>query len=146
MFVLDADVLSALAPARRQPALSLVQWIRTRADDLYLSAVTIAEIEAGAARLRRIHASQKAGLIEHWIEAMITLFGTRILAFDTSVAKLAGALHDKARAGGIEPGFADVAIAATAHQRGFLLLTRNVKDFGALGVPFHDPFVTLPIR
>jgi predicted nucleic acid-binding protein len=145
MFVLDTDVLSALAPARRQPALSLVQWIRTRADDLYLSAVTIAEIEAGAARLHRIRAGQKARLIEYWIEATIVLFGSRILAFDTSVAKLAGRLHDKARASGIEPGFADVAIAATAHRHGFLLLTRNVKDFAALDISYHDPFVTLPV-
>jgi toxin FitB len=67
---------------------------------------------------------------------------TRRCARSTS-ARTAGALSDLARNRGA-PGFADVAIAATAKCRGFTILTTNVRHFEPLGVPFSDPFAGLP--
>lgn len=144
MFLLDTDVVSVLAPQRHQSFPALVQWLHERSDELHLSAVTIAEVEAGAARLRRTGASGKAAKIGRWIDAIEALFSARILAFDTAVARIAGQLHDRARAAGIEPGFADIAIAATAERHGLTLLTRNVRHFAPLGVSWHDPFAALP--
>jgi hypothetical protein len=72
------------------------------------------------------------------------LYGERILPFDVPAARIAGALSDVARSKGQAPGFADVAIAATAKRRGLTILTTNVRHFAPLGVPFLDPFAGLP--
>jgi predicted nucleic acid-binding protein len=144
MFLLDTDVVSALGPQRHAPAPQLADWLRANSDDLYLSTVSIAEFKAGAAKLERIGAGERSRLIGRWIEATVELFDRRILPFDLSVAMVAGALQDRARAAGIEPGFADVAIAATAERHDLTILTRNVRHFAPFNVPMHDPFAALP--
>jgi predicted nucleic acid-binding protein len=144
MYLLDTNVVSALGPGRGGDAADVANWIGKRSDQLYLSAVTIAETEAGAARLRRIGAHRRAELIGRWIEGLIALFANRILPFDLHAARAAGLLHDRARARGFEPGFADVAIASTAKTHRLLVLTRNAKHFSAIGIAFHDPFVSPP--
>lgn len=111
---------------------------------LFLSAVSIAEIEDGIAKLRREGARRKAGSLAAWLETLLHLYSDRVLAFDVDTARIAGALSDKARGQGLAPGFADIVIAATAVNRGLTLLTRNTKDFVRLGVAMHDPFVSLP--
>lgn len=111
---------------------------------LFLSAVSIAEIEDGVAKLRREGAKRKAEGLSAWLEALLHLYGDRVLAFDVDVARAAGALADKARGLGLSPGFADIMIAATASHYGLTLLTRNTKDFAKLGVALHDPYATLP--
>ena len=144
MYLLDTNVVSALGPGRSTKTEPLADWLRAKTDLLFLSVVTIAELEAGVAKLRRNGTERKAELIGAWIEAVLALFGARVLAFGIAEARIAGALHDRARAAGIDPGFADVAIAATASQHGLLILTRNTRHFSALGVPLHDPFKALP--
>jgi predicted nucleic acid-binding protein len=72
------------------------------------------------------------------------LYGDRILPFDLAAARIAGALSDVARSRGSASGFADIAIAATAHYRGLTLLTRNTRHFAPLGLPTVNPFVRLP--
>ena len=111
---------------------------------LFLSAVTVAEIEDGIAKARRMGASRKADHLAAWFDAVLHLYGDRILALDTDVARTAGRLSDKARAGGMSPGFADVIIAATADHHHLTVLTRNLKHFQGMGVRVHDPFVKLP--
>jgi hypothetical protein len=73
-------------------------------------------------------------------------YGDRILPFDLAAARIAGALSDVARSRGSTPGFADIAIAATAHCRGLTLLTRNTRHFAPLGLPAVNPFERLPIK
>lgn len=51
---------------------------------------------------------------------------------------------DKAREAGHSPGFADVAIAATAESQGLTVLTRNLRHFAPIGIAAIDPFQTLP--
>jgi hypothetical protein len=68
--------------------------------------------------------------------------GERILPFDLKAATIAGALSDRAAAKGRAPGFADIAIAATAETRALVLLTRNVRNFERLCDPVIDPFET----
>ena len=113
-------------------------------DRLFLSAITIAEIEDGIAQTRRKGASRKAAALESWLEALLHLYKSRVLPFDLSAARIAGKLSDRARSKGHTPGFADVAIAATAAALGLIVLTRNVRHFASLKVSVHNPFEALP--
>jgi toxin FitB len=109
-----------------------------------VSAVTIAEIEAGIARLRRQGSRRKADGLTAWLDTVLHLYAERVLPFEVQAARIAGALSDRAHRKGHAPGFADVAIATTAKLRGFTILTRNARHFEPLGVPFLDPFAELP--
>ena len=57
---------------------------------LFLSAVTVAEIEDGIAKLRREGATRKSEDLKDWFETVLHLYGDRVLAFDTPVARIAG--------------------------------------------------------
>jgi len=111
---------------------------------LFLSAVTVLEVQAGIAKADREGARQKAEALAAWLEATLHLYGERVLALGIEVAKVAGDMSDKAKAMGRSPGLADIAIAATAAHHGLTVLTRNVKHFADLGVTLHDPFLSLP--
>ena len=111
---------------------------------LYLSVVTITEIEDGIAKAAREGASRKAGLLGEWLDTLLHLYGARVLAVDTATARLAGQLSDLARGRGHAPGFADLLIGATAQSRGYVVLTRNLRHFAPMGIPAHDPFAGLP--
>ena len=64
--------------------------------------------------------------------------------FDVEAARIAGELTDKAQSVGQSPGFADLAIAATAASRSLTILTRNLRHFTPLGIAVIDPLDTLP--
>lgn len=144
MYLVDTNVLSAAAPGRQERSATLVAWMDAQSDDLFLSAVTVAEICGGIAKLRRTGSASRAESLEDWLELVLHLYVARVLPFDIAVARVAGALADRARAAGHSPGFADVAIAATAVNRNLVVLTRNLRHFGPLQVPAHDPFNSLP--
>jgi predicted nucleic acid-binding protein len=111
---------------------------------LYLSVVSVAEIEDGIAKARREKARRKAADLAAWLEVLLHLYASRILAFDLPAARIAGALSDMARSQGTAPGFGDLAIAATARRHGLTILTRNTRHFTPLGVPAVNPFEELP--
>ncbi|MGH6898716.1 MAG: type II toxin-antitoxin system VapC family toxin [Geminicoccaceae bacterium] len=144
MYLVDTDVVSAGAPSKTAFPQALVAWMDENSAALYLSAVSIAEIEAGIARLRRHGADRRAHDLTAWLDTVLHLYAARVLPFEAGAARIAGALSDRARGEGQAPGFADVAIAATAQLCGFTILTRNARHFEPLGVPFLDPFVRLP--
>ena len=106
-------------------------------DRLFVSAVTVAEIWAGIARMQRTGSAPRAESLEDWLELVLHLYAERVLPFDIVAARVAGALTDRARAAGHAPGFADIAIAATA-------ASRNLRHFGPLKVPAQNPFDSLP--
>jgi len=115
-----------------------------QSDKLFLSVVTIAEIEDGIAKASREKARRKAADLTEWLETLLHLYGSRVLAFDLAAARIAGVLSDVARSRGASPGFADVAIAATARLHRLIILTRNSRHFTPLGVPTVNPFDGLP--
>jgi predicted nucleic acid-binding protein len=143
-FLLDTSVLSILAPGRPEREASLVTWLQTRSDRLYVSAVTISEIEQGICKLRRAGGTERADGLARWLDALIDEGGDRILSFDAPAGRIAGALSDGAIATGRHPGFPDVAIAATAMAHDLILLTRNGRHFAPLGISFIDPSEGLP--
>jgi predicted nucleic acid-binding protein len=85
-----------------------------------------------------------SGLAGQGQEAVVHLYGDRILPVDPAISRIAGKLSDTARGQGHAPGFADILIAATAHHHELVILTRNVRHFEPLGVPVPDPFEALP--
>ena len=144
MYLIDTNVLSSAAPGRFERSPALVEWMDTHSDGLFLSAVTVAEISDGIAKIERTGSASKAVALRNWLELMLHLYGERVLPFDVAAARLAGELTDKARRVGHSPGFADVAIAATAESHSLVVLTRNLRHFAPLGISATDPFETLP--
>jgi predicted nucleic acid-binding protein len=143
-FLVDTNILSAAAPSKVQVPASLLEWMDRHSARLSVSVVTVAEIEDGIAKLQREGASRKANDLTDWLETLIHLYSARILPFDLGAARVAGKLSDTASSRGHAPGFADLAIAATAQQHGLTILTRNLKHFTPLGVDAYDPFARLP--
>lgn len=143
MYLVDTNVISAGAPSRLASA-ELMAWMEAQSALLFLSVVTVAEIEDGIAKLRRQGATRKSEDQTAWLETVLHLYGDRILAFDTTTARIAGVLSDRARGQGEAPGFADIIIAATAQHHSLTILSRNLRHFVPLGVPVLDPFAALP--
>ncbi|MGH8134419.1 MAG: PIN domain-containing protein [Steroidobacteraceae bacterium] len=143
-YLVDTDVLSAGAPSKTQAVPELLEWMDLNSRRLYVSVITIAEIEDGIAKSRREGATRKSSLLAEWLDALVHLYSARILSLDLPAARLAGALSDKARGRGHTPGFADVAIGAIARHHDLTVLTRNVDDYAALGVAAHDAVAELP--
>jgi len=143
VYLVDTNVISAVAPSRPVPS-ALAEWIDLHSASLFLSAVTVAEIEDGIAKLKREGASRKAADLSAWLETMLHLYEDRVLAFDASTARIAGVMTDRARSQGQQPGFADIIIAATAQRHGLTILSSNLRHFEPLGVAVIDPLTTLP--
>ncbi len=144
MYLVDTNVLSEGSPGRPRRFSALIDWMDAHSDEVFLSAVTVAEICDGIAKAQRTGRRSKAGGLAEWLEVVLHLYAARVLPFDVPAARMAGALMDQARAAGRSPGFADVAIAATAGSRGLTVLTRNLRHFAPLGVDAIDPFEALP--
>ena len=144
MYLVDTNVISTGAPARAAMHAPLTHWMDTQSERLYLSVVTIAEIDEGIAKAWRLGAVKKAGVLTEWLNSILHLYSSRILPLDIDVARVAGRLTDFARGTGQSPGFPDIVIAATAKTHGLTVLTRNMRHFTPLGVAVHDPFIGLP--
>jgi len=92
MYLVDTDVVSALRKPERSP--DLVEWIvRQRTTDLYLSVVSVGEIERGIARQQRRNPAQARALAS-WLDGVLTLYGDRILPAELAVARRWGRLSD----------------------------------------------------
>lgn len=143
MYLVDTNVISAAALSRPIPSV-LIDWMDIHSAALFLSAVTVAEIEDGIAKLRREGATRKSADLTAWLETVLHLYGDRVLAFDAPTARIAGAMADRARGEGHAPGLADIIIAATAQHHGLTILSRNLRHLEPLGVIALDPFAKLP--
>jgi len=139
-WLLDTDVLSAFAPGRHSIPPDAAAWFDDRTDELYLSAITAAEIEASIAKLFRTGATRRAETLRMWFDRIVAVYADRVLSFDLAAARVAGALGDAAQAMGRHPGFADVAIAAIAKAHELVVVTLNQRHFDPLGVEVFNPF------
>ena len=106
-YLLDTNFVSALAPpANPSRDQTVLDWLQANTAALFLSVVTIVEIEAGIANAARKSARRKADAPTAWLEAILQLYGQRVLPIDTPTARAAGRLDGIARGVGIAPGFA----------------------------------------
>ncbi|MDE1996330.1 MAG: type II toxin-antitoxin system VapC family toxin [Rhizobiaceae bacterium] len=142
-YLLDTNVVSMLLPAKEKAVTAFLDWLRARynEDALFLSVITVEEIEKGAEKLAMVKGGspQRSGLIKAWLAELVEEYGDRILPVDTLVAMQAGQLEGKALAAGHDPGLADILIAATAKRHDLTILTWNVRDFRPLDVRVQSP-------
>ena len=132
MYLVDTNVLSAGAPTKARSSPALADWMDRNSKGLFLSVVTVAEIEDGIAKARREGAPRKAERLDEWLETVRHLYTARILVLDVPVARLVGQLADQARGAGHSPELADLTISATARFHGYVVLTRNLRHFRVL--------------
>ena len=141
MYLLDTNVVSELRKVRLGKADARVAvWADSvEAGDLYLSVITLQELEIGVLLAERRDPSQGA-VFRAWLNVQVLpAFAGRILAVDTAVAQRSARLHVP------DPRpVRDGLIAATALVHGMTVVTRNVADFEPTGVPVINPWVAAP--
>jgi hypothetical protein len=140
-FLLDTNVISLVAPAKTKVAADFIGWLE-RADNngqLYLSVVTVHEIEKGIRLLEHKGATAKALALRTWLSGLITSYSDRILPLDIQVTSVSGQLEAKAIASGHSPGMADALIAGTAMALELTVITRNVRHFLPFGISAYAP-------
>jgi len=132
-YLLDTNVVSALRKPNRSAALE--QWLRSRPlTDMYLSAVTVGEIEKGIAAKRERDAVY-AEILRLWRDQTISLFAGRILPFKLAEALRWGTLVQRQPDDEI-----DMIVAATALEHDLILVTLNVADFRRVpGLRLENP-------
>ena len=142
MYLLDTNIVSLLDPKRRKRHMELVGWLDRNGSHLFLSVMTITEMDSGVAKLRRDGNSERADDIDLLVTAILAGFENRILPVDLATARRLARLGAETYNAKIE--LPDLIIAATAARHGLVVLTRNMKDFGRLSVKAVDPFTALP--
>ena len=140
MFVLDTNVVSELRKAKSGKAnRNVVAWAASMpTSSLFVSVVTILEIEIGVRILERRDPKQGAVMRAWMDDHVVVAFTDRVLDIDTAVAIERAKLHVP------DPrSERDALIAATALVHGLTIATRNVADFVSMGVPLLDPWSTV---
>jgi toxin FitB len=137
MYLLDTNVVSELRKVRSGRAdQNVAIWADSvDASDLYLSVISLHELEIGVLLVERCDSLQGA-LLRAWLDAhVLPAFAGRILVVDAAVAHRSARLHVH------DPRpFRDCLIAATALVHGMTVVTRNVADFEPTGVQILNPW------
>ncbi|GAA0769844.1 type II toxin-antitoxin system VapC family toxin [Ideonella azotifigens] len=138
MYVLDTNVVSELRKASAGRAdTNVVAWAsKVATGTLYVSAITVLELELGILSLERRDAPQ-AAVLRVWMHShVLPAFAGRVLAVDTAVALQCAQIHVPNRR-----SERDAMIAATAMVHGMTVVTRNVADFQGTGATLLNPWV-----
>lgn len=145
-YLLDTNAISILAPppgahdVLHSHVARFRTWVREHGDQLFLSVITLAEIQAGISQLERKGSARRAAGLAHWLSAILELYDSRTLSLTSFAALEAGRLLDRAIGVGGNPGFEDAAIAATAVVHDLTVVTANTRHFEHFGVRFISPF------
>jgi predicted nucleic acid-binding protein len=143
MYLLDTNVVSELRKVRAGKAdANVAAWADSvDASDLYLSVISVQELEIGVLLAERRDPSQGA-IFRAWFTAhVLPVFAGRVLMVDTAVALRGARLHVP------DPGpVRDALIAATALVHGMTVVTRNVNDFMPTGVPILNPWLSVQVN
>ena len=134
MYLLDTNVVSELR--RPRPHGAVLEWIAdVPAEQLFVSAVTVGEIQAGI-EISREQDPGKAVELETWLDKVLVSYG--VLPMDApAFREWARLMHRRS-----DTMTEDAMIAATARVHRLIVVTRNVSDIGRLGVELTNPFET----
>lgn len=135
MYLLDTNVMSEMRQNKPNQSPQVRRWAAAQPSArLFLSAITILELEQGVQALQRRTPPQGAAL-RRWLDGVRKAFEGRILAFGESAAVLCAAAHvQRPRAE------RDAMIGAIGLEHGFAVVTRNVSDFQDMGVQLLNPW------
>lgn len=141
MILLDTDVVSAVM--QPTPPASVLEWLDGRPTDvLYLSTVTIAEVQFGLEILP--DGKRRRGLEDRFERFVAGGFAYRVLSFDEKAARRYGELRARRQGLGRPMSVLDAQIAAIARANRFAVATRNVRDFEECGLELVNPFEWSP--
>ncbi len=136
-FLLDTCVISE--STRPLPAAKVIRWLGARApESLFLSVVSVAELEQGIARVDTPATARK---LEIWLtESVLPQFESRVLDVDLPVARRWGRLLGSGKRRGEPAPVVDSLLAATALEHELTLVTRNVAHFGRFDLNVFNPW------
>ena len=143
MIILDTNVISELRTVKPNP--NVLAWVDAQAiETLYLSTVTVAELQYGLAAMPE--GKRRIVFQERLEQDVLPAFAGRVLAFDLDASKTYAALMARARAEGRGEAIAkaDGYIAATAAVNGLIVATRDTAPFKAGGLEVINPWEALP--
>lgn len=133
-YLLDTDILSAIRRKHRDP--NLEKWLRSlNSIDVFLSVVTLGEVERGIILQRRTNPEFAADL-ERWLDTILLSYEQRILPLTLSIARRWGQLS-----GELGHNNADLMIAATALEHNLTVATRNTRHFEPTQVTLINPYL-----
>lgn len=137
MYLLDTNVVSEIRKIQQGKAdAHLSAWVtQTPANQMYISAITLLELEKGIMRIKRKDKPQGA-MLRIWLEQQVKpAFKGRILPFDEHTAPICATMHIP------DPKpITDSLIASIVKQHNLTVVTRNVKDFAETGAKVFNPF------
>src|SRR5689334_20665149 len=142
MYLLDTNIVSLFDPRRAGTAGPAIAWLRAHDPLLYLSTITLTEVEAAILKLRREKKDARANQLALLRDGLIADFRDRLLPLSVDVALRLAQLAEAIRPNVIER--TDLIIAATASVHGLTVLTGNVRHFEPTGVPVIDLLRSLP--
>lgn len=137
MYLLDTNVISELRKSKGGKVdKNVVEWAASLpASSLFLSVITVLELEIGTLLVERRDSTQ-GRILRHWLNSsVLPAFSGRILPIDTAVVQRCALLHVP-----MPRADRDALIAATALTHGMTVVTRNVADFEYTGVAIHNPW------
>jgi predicted nucleic acid-binding protein len=135
MIILDTNLVSE--PLKPTPDAAVLAWLDRQAPEtLYLTTITLAELQAG---IEILPVGRRRTALQAATTDLIAQFEGRVLSFDLDCAHAFGRVFAGTQAAGNPIHLGDCAIAAIAVRRGFILATRNVRDYKGAGIELINP-------
>jgi tRNA(fMet)-specific endonuclease VapC len=136
-YLLDTNIISELIS--KHPSEKVMKFINDlNADDVFLSAITIGEIQSG---IENVQNNAKKELLSKWLHNdLLHKFENRIISIDIEIMLTWGSINHKLKKQGQPLPIMDSIIGATCLSKKLALITRNEKDFQNLAIQIINPF------
>ena len=136
MIILDTNIVSE--PLKPKPDAAVLAWLDRQAPEtLYLTTITLAELQAG---IETLPMEKRRTALQVATTELVAQFEGRVLSFDQDSSHAFGRVFADTQAAGNPIHFGDCAIAAIAIKHGFMLATRNVRDYKGTGIELINPW------